>query len=46
VFVFEADSEEEVGEMLEGLPLSGVAKKPHIERMQELGEMGRAFDRA
>jgi hypothetical protein len=46
VFVFEAESEEEVGEMLEGLPLSGVAKKPHIERMQELGEMHRAFDRA
>ena len=46
VFVFEADSEEEVGEMLDGLPLSGVARKPHIERMQELGEMHRAFDRA
>ena len=46
VFVFEAESEEEVGEMLEGLPLSGVANKPHIERMQELGEMHRAFDRA
>ena len=47
VFVFEAESEEEVGEMLEGLPLSGVAKKAHIERMQELGEMDRALsDRA
>jgi hypothetical protein len=46
VFVFEAESEEEVDEMLDGLPLSGVAKKPHIERMQELGEMHRAFDRS
>ena len=39
VFVFEADSEEEVREMLEGLPLSGVAKKPDIRRMRALGEM-------
>ena len=38
VFVFEADSEEEVREMLEGLPLSGVAK-PDISRMRALGEM-------
>ena len=40
VFVFEADSEkEEVRRMLEGLPLSGAAKKPHIKRMQAIGEM-------
>jgi hypothetical protein len=38
VFVFEADSEEEVRQMLDGLPLSGVAK-PDIRRMQALGEM-------
>ena len=38
VFVFEADSEEEVREMLDGLPLSGVAK-PDIRRMRALGEM-------
>jgi len=38
VFVFEADSEEEVREMLDDLPLSGVAK-PNIRRMQSLGEM-------
>jgi hypothetical protein len=43
VFVFEADSEEEVREVLDGLPLSGVAKKPDIKRMQELGEMHHAF---
>jgi hypothetical protein len=42
VFVFEADSEEEVREMLVDLPLSQVAK-PDIARMQALGEM-RAFD--
>jgi hypothetical protein len=42
VFVFEADSEEEVREMLGELPLSGVAK-PDIRRMEALGEM-RAFD--
>ena len=39
VFVFEADSEEEVRQMLDGLPLSGVAKKVDIKRMQALGEM-------
>jgi muconolactone delta-isomerase len=39
VFVFEADSEEEVHELLEGLPLSGATKKPEIKRMQDLGEM-------
>jgi len=39
VFVFEADSEEEVRATLEDLPLSGVAKKPDIKRMQALGEM-------
>jgi hypothetical protein len=39
VFVFEAESEEEVRKMLDGLPLSGVAKKPDIKRMQALGEM-------
>ena len=38
VFVFEAESEEEVREMLDELPLSGVAK-PDIRRMQALGEM-------
>src|SRR5215218_4811844 len=43
VFVFEADSEEEVRKVLNGLPLSGAAKKPDIKRMQELGEM-HAFD--
>src|SRR5215203_3136588 len=43
VFVFEADSEEEVRQMLNGLPLSGAAKKPDIKRMLELGEM-HAFD--
>jgi len=42
VFVFEADSEEEVRQMLDELPLSGVAK-PDIRRMQALGEM-HAFD--
>jgi hypothetical protein len=36
VFVFE--SEEEVREVLEGLPLSGVAT-PHIRPMRSLGEM-------
>jgi|GEM_PF-2959274 len=39
VFVFEAESEEEVREVLGGLPLSGVAKKPEIRPMQSLGEM-------
>src|SRR5215210_1156170 len=43
VFVFEADSEEEVREMLDEMPLSGVAK-PNIRRMQALGEM-HAFDK-
>lgn len=38
VFVFEADSEEEVREVLEGLPLSGVAT-PDIRPMRSLGEM-------
>jgi|SRR5215210_47755 len=38
VFVFEADSEEEVREVLDGLPLSGVAT-PEIRPMQSLGEM-------
>jgi hypothetical protein len=38
VFVFEADSEEEVRNMLDGLPLSGVAT-PHIRPMRALGEM-------
>src|SRR5215212_12258780 len=38
VFVFEADSEEEVREMLESLPMSGVVT-PDIRRMQALGEM-------
>jgi hypothetical protein len=42
VFVFEADSEEEVREMLDGLPISGVAK-PEIRAMRALGEM-HAFD--
>jgi hypothetical protein len=44
VFVFEADSEEEVRQMLDSLPLSGVAT-PDIKRMQTLGEM-HAFDRS
>src|SRR5215212_10169300 len=39
VFVFEADSEDEVRKMLEDLPLSGVAKKTDIKRMRSLGEM-------
>jgi hypothetical protein len=38
VFVFEADSEEEVREVLEELPLSGVAT-PKVRRMRALGEM-------
>src|SRR5215210_6484722 len=38
VFVFEADSEDEVRQMLDDLPLSRVAK-PNIRRMQPLGEM-------
>jgi hypothetical protein len=38
VFVFEAESEGEVCEMLDGLPLSGVAK-PDIRPMRSLGEM-------
>jgi hypothetical protein len=38
VFVFEADSEEEVREVLNGLPLSGVAT-PDIRPMRSLGEM-------
>jgi muconolactone delta-isomerase len=38
VFVFEADSEEEVRKMLEELPLSGVAT-PKVRRMRALGEM-------
>lgn len=38
VFVFEADSEEEVRGVLDGLPLSGVVT-PHIRRMRALGEM-------
>jgi muconolactone delta-isomerase len=43
VFVFEADSEEEVRDLLEGLPLSGVAT-PNIRQMRSLGEM-HAFDK-
>jgi muconolactone delta-isomerase len=43
VFVFEADSEEEVRDLLEGLPLSGVAT-PNIKPMQPLGEL-HAFDK-
>ena len=42
VFVFEADSEEEVRRMLEGMPLAGVAT-PNVRRMRALGEM-RALD--
>ena len=38
VFVFEAESEEEVREVLDGLPLSGVAE-PNIRPMRSLGEM-------
>src|SRR5215210_210082 len=38
VFVFEADSEEEVHQMLERLPLSGVATL-NIRQMRALGEM-------
>ena len=38
VFVFEADSEEEVREVLDDLPLSGMAK-PDIRPMRALGEM-------
>jgi muconolactone delta-isomerase len=38
VFVFEADSEEEVREVLEGLPLSGVITA-EVRPMQPLGEM-------
>jgi muconolactone delta-isomerase len=38
VFVFEADSEDEVREVLEGLPLSGVATA-ELRPMQPLGEM-------
>ena len=43
VFVFEAESEREVREVLYGLPLSGVAT-PNIKRMQALGEL-HAFDK-
>ena len=42
VFIFEADSEQEVRDVLEGLPLSGVAET-EIKRMRALGEM-HAFD--
>jgi muconolactone delta-isomerase len=38
MFVFEADSEEEVREVLEGLPLSGVATT-NVRRMRALGEL-------
>ena len=38
VFVFKAQSEEEVREVLDELPLSGVAP-PHIRPMGSLGEM-------
>jgi hypothetical protein len=38
VFVFEADSEEEVREVLDGLPLSGVVT-PEIRTMRSLGEI-------
>ena len=38
VFVFEADSEEEVREVLEGLPLSGVATA-ELRPMQPLGDL-------
>jgi hypothetical protein len=44
VFVFEADSEEEVRQMLDELPLSRVAKAD-IRRMRSLGEM-EAFDQS
>src|ERR687889_340335 len=44
VFVFEADSEEEVRGMLDDMPLSQVAKS-NIRRMQTLGEM-HAFDQS
>ncbi len=39
VFVFEADSEEEVRQTLDELPLSVVAEEPEIRRMRSLGEM-------
>jgi muconolactone delta-isomerase len=42
VFVFEADSEEEVRQVLEDLPLSGIVT-PNIKPMRSLGEM-HAFD--
>jgi hypothetical protein len=45
VFVFEAESEEEVRHILDGLPLSGVAT-PDIKRMQALGEMHHAFEQS
>jgi hypothetical protein len=38
VFVFEADSEEEVREVLEGLPLSGVVTA-ELRPMQPLGDL-------
>ena len=38
VFVFESDSEEEVRQVLEGLPLSGVATA-EIRPMRALGEL-------
>ena len=38
VFVFEADSEDEVREVLEGLPLSGVATA-ELRPMQPLGDL-------
>jgi hypothetical protein len=38
VFVFEADSEAEVREVLEELPLSGVTT-PKVRRMRTLGEL-------
>ena len=43
VFVFEADSEEEVREMLEDLPLSDIATT-RVRRMRSLGEMN-TFDK-
>jgi hypothetical protein len=43
VFVFEADSGKEVREVLDGLPLSGVAK-PNIRPMRALGEMHAIYE--
>ena len=43
MFVFEADSEEEVREMLESLPLSGVAD-PEVKQMRTIEDLSNPED--